>query len=174
MNEGQGKPKRWYKKYLSEFDKNLRRLLVIVVFALILAFICVFIINEWNNSPSDNRPATYSTAREVIQSAVAAYGSIHNESLPTLNGTYTNANCSNCSVVNISALLVINGGMLRTYPDGLKLSVSGNDNCGGNASLGCRNGSSYIWIVDTQGTVYSYCTGAGCKTNNSGYQGVWP
>ena len=117
---------------------------------------------------------TYNTPREQIQSAVIGYQADHNGSLPTLNGTYTNANCSNCSVINISALLVANGGLLRTAPSSLNLSANGNDNCGGNASLGCKNYSSYIWLVDSGGNVYSICVGKKCNSNCTGYQGVWP
>ena len=118
--------------------------------------------------------SAYTTEHEQIQNAVADYSAKHNGALPALNSTYTNANCSNCSVINISALLVENGGMLRMAPDGLNLSANGNDNCGGNASLGCKKESSYIWLVNSAGDVYSYCAGTKCLTNNSGYQDVWP
>jgi hypothetical protein len=87
---------------------------------------------------------------------------------------YSNANCSECYVINISALLIANGGLLRETPENCRLSATGNDNCGGNASLGCSTDASYIWLVDADGNVFSYCAGAGCATNNSGYQDVWP
>jgi hypothetical protein len=164
MSEEQIKPKRkWYKNWVNWIN--------IVVLLLFIAFICViiFLPPEYQHE----RP-TYNTPREQIQNAVVDYQANHNGSLPTLSGTYTNANCSNCGVINISALLATNGGYLRTAPDCLNLSTNGNDNCGGNASLGCKKGSHYIWIVDSNGSVYSTCVGKDCTSNSSGYQGVWP
>ncbi len=117
----------------------------------------------------------FGIAKDDIQDAVTSYMICHNMSIPTLSGIYTNADCSTCSVVNMSALLIPNGGILRETPDGCYLSSSAcMDNCNNNQSLGCKPANHYIWIVDNSGTVYSYCTGASCKTNNSGYQNVWP
>jgi hypothetical protein len=172
MSEEQEKPKRtWY--------KNWRAVLawcsVIFIVSLIVSVLVIYfnMVTGKQFATTDGGSA-YPTAREQMQNAITAYQANNNNSLPILSGTYTNANCSNCSVINMSALLTANGGVLRMAPDCLNLSASGNDNCGGNASLGCVNGSHYIWIVDTSGEVFSYCTGAGCATNNSGYQGVWP
>ena len=165
MSEGQGKPNGVW--------SDLRPFVLFFVFAIVIFAVLILISNSgWQESPQ--KPAAYMTAQEQIQPAVTFYAENHNQSLPILNVTYTNANCSNCHVLDISALLAANGGLMREAPYCLNLSASGNDNCGGNASLGCRNGSSYIWIVNSIGDVYSYCAGAGCKTNNSGYQGVWP
>jgi hypothetical protein len=171
MNEDQREPaKKWYKK-----QSKIPALLALLLFLCVcIAMTCIIIINMDGGSCCVPRSAAYSTAREQIQNAVTNYSGTYNKSLPILSGIYTNANCSSCHVINISTLVVANGGLLRRSPDGLNLSASGNDNCGGNASLGCHSGWSYIWIVDIHGTVYSYCAGAGCTTNNSGYQGVWP
>jgi hypothetical protein len=165
MSEEQEKPKKkWHKSW------------TVIVAGLVIIGIIISLLVVWDvgNQYGNCCDSAYPTAREQMQNAVTAYGAWHNGSLPILNDTYTNANCSNCSVINISALLTANGGMLRAVPSGTNLSTSGNDNCGGNASLGCVNGSHYSWIVDTSGEVFSYCTGVGCTTNNSGYQGVWP
>ena len=123
------------------------------------------------NSPRD---AAYSVTADELQNAVFAYASDHNGSFPILNSTYTNICCQNCSVINISAVLVVNGGLLRMAPDSCHLSAIGNDNCCGNASLGCSNYSSYIWLVNNNGSIFSYCAGSGCVTNNTCYQGVYP
>lgn len=156
---------------------NPRDLRSFIVFAIILIAILLvlgfFVSNSgWQESPQKQN--AYMTVHAELQNAVAGYSTYHNESLPILDCTYTNAECSNCSVINISALLSANGGLLAEVPHGCNLSASGNDNCGGNASLGCRNDSSYIWIVDADVNVFSYCAGTGCTTNNSGYQDVWP
>ena len=132
-------------------------------------------IGPYNPAPSNE--SKYLTVQDQIQNAVTAYAADHEGAIPTLKGTYSNANCSSCKMVNMSALLVINNGLLRSCPDGLwKGNSSNDDNCdatGGNIS-GCSNSNHYIWLVDNYGTVYSYCKGSGCKTNNSGYQSVWP
>ena len=177
MNEGQRKPERWYQflnrnDWRSGFLRVLLIVLVIVGIGVIVAVVSAE--NCYIDCGSGQKPAAYNTSKEQIQTAVTFYAENHNQSLPILNVTYTNANCSDCHVVNLSALLTANGGLLREAPYCLNLSASGNDNCGGNASLGCSNHSSYIWLVNASGDVYSYCAGAGCRTNNSGYQDVWP
>ncbi|MFA5055036.1 MAG: hypothetical protein WC562_02540 [Dehalococcoidia bacterium] len=116
----------------------------------------------------------YNTVSDELKNAVAQYASDRNGSLPILSGTYINADCLNCPVINISALLTANGGLLAEVPQSCNLSTSGNDNCRGDTNLGCSNEGSYIWIADTYGNVFSYCAGAECTTNNSGYQDVWP
>ena len=146
---------------------------------LFIVMICIIAAGIWcmtQSEPKEPQLPPWQAAQEQIQSAVTAYQAnpSYNGLLPILNATYTNANCSNCSVINISTLLAANDGILRSAPAGLNLSASGNDNCGGNASLGCSNEGSYIWLVNSNGDVYSYCARAQCMTNNSGYQGVWP
>jgi hypothetical protein len=167
MSEEQIKPKRkWY--------KNWRTVLAWCFVIFIVSLMAIYFNMVGGQFATTDIGSAYPDAREQIQNAVTAYQANNNNSLPILSGTYANANCSDCSVINISALLIENGGTLRQAPDGLNLSASDNDNCGGNASLGCVNGNHYIWIVDTSGEVFSYCTGAGCTSNNSSYQGVWP
>jgi hypothetical protein len=165
MSEEQGKPKRWYRK----------QLIIVALLVLLVVFVIVVLTyllrGEVPYVPYDK---AYIVTKDKIQDAVAYYRDANDESLPILSFAYTNAECLNCHVLNISALITANGGLLQNYPDGLNLSDSGNDNCGGNASLGCSTEGSYIWIVDANGNVFSYCAGAGCTTNNSGYQDVWP
>jgi hypothetical protein len=165
MSEEQGKP-----------TGNPRDLVSVIIFFIMLIVILTVIVSVLGEGGTTVEPLSwsYNAAKDDIQNAVTADQTDHNELIPTLSSTYTNANCSNCSVINISASLVENDGLLASTPDGLHLSASGNDNCGGNASLGCVNGWHYIWLVDDDGEVFSYCAGAGCTTNNSGYQDVWP
>ena len=166
MSEEKRKPtNRWFSNRRAIFAWRF------IIFCIIIAGV-IYIAATQDQFGSDR--ITWDDRTAPIQNAVKQYQSEHNGMLPIFNTTYSNANCSNCSVIDISALLTVNGGTLRVAPDGLNLSASGNDNCGGNASLRCNNYSSYIWIVDKKGEVYSYCAGTGCETNNSGYQGVWP
>ena len=125
-------------------------------------------------SSSKEKELAYMITLDELQNAAVVYSMDHDGSLPTLTGNYTNNCCQNCRVININALLEANGGILHEAPDGLYLSASGNDNCGGNAILGCNNYSSYIWIVNTSGNIFSYCAGSGCTTINACYQDVWP
>ena len=170
MNEVQGKPKRKWLKKLS-----------IVIFPLILICVIAFIIvlstgQEYEDV--DHGPvAAYRSVQDEIQNAVTGYVYNHNGSLPTLSGIYSNANCSNCSVINISALLEAKGGFLRKVPLGTygNNQNDGSNNCASNpVTAGCEPANHYIWLVDDNGSVYSYCTGSGCATNNSGLQCAYP
>ena len=165
MSKDQEKPKRWYKK------RSIIVELLLLLVVCVIAVFTYFLISDAPSVPYDN---AYLVTKDKIQNAIAYYRDANDESLPILSFAYTNTDCSDCSVINISALLIANDGLLRESPDGLNLSASGNDNCGGNASLGCSNEGNYIWTVDASGIVFSYCAGTGCTTNNSGYQDVWP
>ena len=166
MSEEQGKPKRGFSEL---------RLIVLLTVSLLVIFTIWFLYMAYiSNPPGPGKEHPYIATKDDIRNAFYSYAADHNQSFPLFNSTYTNDNCSNCSVINISALLTVNGGLLNGVPDGCYLSTSGNDNCGGNASLGCSTDASYIWIVDNDGNVFSYCAGAGCATNNFGYQDVWP
>jgi type II secretory pathway pseudopilin PulG len=148
MSEEQGKP--------TGNRSDLRSLIVFAIILIAILSALGFFVSDsgWQESPQ--KPNAYMIVHAELQNAVTGYATDHNRLLPILNGTCTNAECSNCSVIDISALLVANGGLMREAPDGLNLSARGNDNCDGNASLGCRNGSSYIWVVDSNGSVFSY------------------
>ena len=168
MSENQEKPKKKWHKSWSFIVAGL------AIIAIIISLLVVWVVGNQYGTCCDHG---WNTARSAMVQAVGAYASTNQGALPTLTDTYTNANCSNCSVVNMSALLTTTNptsGTLRAVPDGTYASGSGNDNCGGNASLGCKKDNSYIWLVNSAGDVYSYCAGAKCKTNNSGYQDVWP
>ena len=119
----------------------------------------------------------YDTVTDEIQNGATEYASRNVGALPVLTGTYTNAECSACSIVNMSALLVENGGIFNGCPDGMWQGAgSSDDNCdaSGGSISGCSASNHYIWIIDPVGNVYSYCQGAECTSTNSGYQGVWP
>ena len=165
MNEEQGKPKKWYKQWPFIFTISL----VLLITCGIPVFATMYGGRTWPPATQ----ATYNSIKENLQSAVTAYSESRDGPPPTFNGTYTNANCSQCKVVDINALLVTNGGFLFDVPAGLALVGADMDNCNGR-SIGCANDHHYIWIVDANGSVYSTCVGKGCETNNSGYQGVWP
>jgi hypothetical protein len=146
-------------------------LLITIFVVLVIAAIGIMSIGG-NLHPANYVP--YNDSKDKIQNAVTTYKNNYSGNLPIMNCTYTNDNCSQCKVINMSALLTANGGTLQHIPDGLNLDSKDNDNCGGDASLGCNNRYSYIWIVNSSGTVFSYCAGVNCQSNDSGYQGTWP
>ena len=137
------------------------------------------------------KSSAYYTAHEQIQNAVTAYmsDSNHSSQLPIIseNATFTLTNPNGTYyIINMSALLTTNGGMLRQVPSGCgQLPGPNNDNCDGGAT-GCENTSHYIWGIDNNGTVVSksynsylsnepLCNACSCKCNTcDGYQDVWP
>jgi hypothetical protein len=174
MNEAQDKPKKkWYKK---------RALILAVV--LILAVASIYIIDMSQGRVYGEPWLAYVASREQIQYAVTNYSETHNSSLPTFNNTTWDGTCKNLTaplyIVNLSQLLTINGGLLRSMPSGVYgSSTPGCDNCGGGNSndsvYDCSSSNHYLWLMDQNGTVESICIGKDCKASNvSGYQGVWP
>ena len=168
MQEAQEKPqKKWYRKW--QF--------IIVIVLLIAAIGCVLVLSlqgQIGTSP----PPSYNGIQDDIQNAIAQFlADNQGVSLPVLSCTYSNANCSDCNVINMSAMLIENGGILREVPNGTWQGTGAmDDNCDSLAGqiTGCSASNHYIWLVDTDGRVYSYCTGDDCTSNNSGYQDVWP
>ena len=172
MNEAQEKPKK-------KWHKIRPKIVVLLILACAITAIVVLLLGQHDNNAYTCYPvgSAYCAVKEDVQRAVTNYSETHNSSLPTLSGTYTNANCSACHIVNMSAMLVANGSFLRQVTDGTWQGPSTtDDNCDSLAGhiSGCSASNHYIWIVDNSGTVYSYCVGAGCETNNSGKQDIWP
>jgi hypothetical protein len=119
--------------------------------------------------------SAYTTAKDELQNSVIAYATEHSGAFPNLSGTYSVSGCSDCNIIDISAVLTSNGGIMREVPDGCyKASGGDNDNCDGGA-VGCSADNHYIWLIDLYGNIYSKCMGSDCDSNNAtGYQGVWP
>ncbi len=160
-------------------------LIVMVIIAILAGVIVMAVGGVFGNA----RSAAYNTAREQIQNAVTAY-SANASSAGQLPANGSPAAAYQCSfltgtvyVVNISALLASNSGMLRTVPDGVYVSGNAtvtNTNINGSAPTG-YSGGHYIWEMDSAGTVASVCVNIGGGTVNcnahltvNGYQNVWP
>ena len=166
---------KWYKQWQFIF-------FVLVLIVAIILFVGLTQPWNWNCwNCGGTHPNGYNTAREQIQNAVTAYSAnqSNNGSLPTFDNTTWNGTCKNLSsplyIVNINALLASNGGMLRTYLDGIYAgSGTNSDNFNGSVPNSYKGGH-YLWIMDQSGTVASICIGNACKAANvSGYQDVWP
>lgn len=168
MNESQEKPrKKWYKKW--QF--------ILAAILLMAAIGYVLALSLHGQIVTCPPCGGYECVKDEFNTAVGHFGAGHQGSLPILNMTYTNANCSNCHVINMSALLITNGGVFKDVPLGIwEGPATMDDNCDSLAGhiSGCSASNHYIWIVDTNANVFSYCIGTGCTTNNSGYQNVWP
>lgn len=123
--------------------------------------------------------AAYIAVHDEIQNAVTTYIADNNGTLPILLSAHRTVDeCSDCHIIDMGALLAPNGGLLVDIPEGCYGSNAGgtNDNCdGGFGVTGCLPSNHYIWLVDSEGYVYSKCEGEGCASHSqSGYQQVWP
>ena len=157
---------------------TLIELLIVMVILAILAGVVVMAVGGVFGSAHE---AAYAAVHDDLQNATIAYATDNNGQFPTLNGTYNVTGpapdtCTNCEVLNITALLTANGGMLRAIPDGLYDSnASGTDNCdGGGSAAGCEADSHYVWIIDTFGNLYSNCIGCSADNTNGFISDYWP
>ncbi|MFA5055034.1 MAG: hypothetical protein WC562_02530 [Dehalococcoidia bacterium] len=166
MSEEQEKPRHtWHKQAIFQW------FFVVLVLCVIAGIIVMGVGGQYGPFYSPN----CNGAVWVIESDIIYYSAYHNGSMPVLNGSYSNANCSSCHVINMSAVLSC-GSLWAVPEDTWQGPGADDDNCDSQdgAITGCSASNNYIWIVDANGSVYSYCIGIDCQTNNSGYQGLLP
>ena len=173
---------------ISKGGFTLIELLIVMVIIAILAGVIVMAVGGVFGTA---RSTAYSTAREQIQNAVVAYEAANSGTLPTTNGAtivLTGNDSISTKVINMSLLLSASnptGGTLRIVPDGCWGAGNNSnpaDNCYGNATMGCRTNSHYVWVVDNTSSVYSICTNSGGGTacsgvttnTTNGFGTVWP
>ena len=102
----------------------------------------------------------YNVVKDDLQNAVTAYAVEHQGVFP----------CDTYGVIDMSALLTSNGGLLHQIPAGTRQT-----NCAAGGASGCSDNNHYTWLVTSTGIVYSSCVGSDCNSNDaSGYQGIWP
>ena len=170
--------------------------LVLIITSIVIFILIVFMIILSSGGVYDtSRSRAYCAVREDIQNAVTAYmaDANHSSQMPIIseNATFTLTNPNGSYyIINMSPLLVYNGGLLRQVPDGCsQIPGPDNDNCDGGAPR-CSNTSHYIWGIDNAGKVvskpvntsdYSTSNESQCNACNycqcdtcDGYQGVWP
>jgi prepilin-type N-terminal cleavage/methylation domain-containing protein len=174
---------------------TLIELLIVMVILAILAGVVVMAVGGVFGTA---KSSAYNTVKDDIQNAVTGYATDHQGNFPINSSGTTyqlvaNDNCSAtpCYLINMSALLVANGGMLRQMPDGVAAAgtaanAGGLNNCyGALGATACSAANHYTWGATTTGIVFSRCdanTVGEVKTctlnnvtsNNSGYRGVWP
>jgi prepilin-type N-terminal cleavage/methylation domain-containing protein len=171
---------------------TLIELLIVMVILAILAGVVVMAVGGVFGTA---KSSAYNAIKDDLQNAVTGYATDHQGNFPiNESATYLvtpNGNCTTvvggtpCYVINMSALLVANGGMLRQIPDGVAAPTINNCYGGDGATGYCKTSNHYTWGVTTKGVVFSRCdpntTGdvKNCETNGvasnaSGYQGVWP
>jgi len=167
---------------------TLIELLIVMVILAILAGVVVMAVGGVFGSAHE---AAYNSVHDDVQNAVVAYATDNNGNFPTIvnsSGNYSiddPQTCANCVLVNISALLTTNGGMLRAVPDGLwDGSEDGSDsNCDDAFMTPAEEClGSYVWVMDTYGNIFSSCQGTDCAASSCGGGGnisgfcddVWP
>ena len=165
---------------------TLIELLIVMVILAILAGVVVMAVGGVFGSAHE---AAYNSVHDDLQNATVAYATDNNGDFPQLSGNYTITTpmaCTACRILNISALLTSNGGMLRAIPDGLFTgSNDGSDsNCDATMTASESCGGSYVWVIDTYGNLFSTCQGTDCSEaddagciagNTSGFcDDVWP
>ncbi len=106
-------------------SKNGFTLIEVLIVIVILAILAGAVVMTAGGVFGKARDSAYTESRGQIQQAVAAYTAHKASFLPTLTGSYTNAECQNCKVIDLSALLIANDGILRQAPTGLNLSPMG-------------------------------------------------
>jgi hypothetical protein len=144
---------------LKRWKFNLTALAILAVIGTVYWF------TMWNE-PSNTE---YNAVVDILNSEVAEYKLHHDNDLPV-------------SAMNVSledpagTYFIIDICNLMNYvPDGFA-AVEGdnNDNCDA-GGCECDTDASYVWLLDSYGTVFSKCAGEKCKSNASdGHQGVWP
>lgn len=155
---------------------TLIELLIVMVILAILAGVVVMAVGGVFGSA---HKAAYAAVHDDLQNATVAYATDHNGQFPKLAGNYSvtgpgTDRCNTCSVLNLSALLTSNGGMLRKMPDGLySTNASGTDNCNGGGTP-CLTTSHYVWIIDTFGNLYSVCPLCTNSSLNGFIVDYWP
>lgn len=168
-------------------------LLKIILSIIVYVLIIIMIYAATGGVYGSCRTSAYNSVRDDTQNAVVAYMTDHSSQLPIIssNATFTLTHPNGSYyIINMSALLTVNGGMLRQVPDGCsQIPGPDNDNCDGGAPR-CSNTSHYIWGMDNHGNVVSQpvntsdhstanetqcnaCNYCQCDTCD-GYQGVWP
>ena len=109
---------------------------------------------------SGGQSSAYNNVKDELQNAVTAYATEHQGTFP----------CDTYGVIDMSALLTSNGGLLHQIPAGTRQT-----NCAAGGASGCSDNNHYTWLLTSTGIVYSSCVGSDCNSNDaSGYQGVWP
>ena len=117
--------------------------------------------SDGSSSGSESQKVVaYNRVHDDLQNAVTAYAVEHQGVFP----------CDTYGVIDMSALLTSNGGLLHQIPAGTRQT-----NCAAGGASGCGDNNHYTWLLTSTGIVYSSCIGSDCNSNDaSGYQGVWP
>ena len=137
----------------------------ITALVIIVLIVTVYWFTMWNE-PSNK---DYKTVADKLTAEITDYKAHHEGSLPVSGTAVTLQNpAGTYFIIDICSLM-------NYVLDGFA-AVEGenNDNCDAGGCQ-CSANASYIWLLDTNGKVFSKCVGDKCKSSESnGYQGVWP
>jgi len=133
--------------------------------AILAVILTVYWFTMWNQ-PSNKE---YNAVVDILNTEVAEYKVHHENNLP-VSGMNASLNdpAGTYFIIDICELM-------NYVPDGFAaVDGDGNDNCDAGGCQ-CDINASYVWLLDSYGTVFSKCVGDACKTSESnGHQGVWP
>jgi len=166
---------------------TLIELLIVMVILAILAGVVVMAVGGVFGT-SKNR--AYDVTKDELKNAVADYSTRFSGAFPynaSLAGwntsiTLTTGGTVTGYIINVSALLVTNGGLLSKAPASVANISGTNDNCDWGTANYCgasQANSHYIWYQDTYGNIYSLCSnangGTACNaTTYDGFQTTYP
>jgi prepilin-type N-terminal cleavage/methylation domain-containing protein len=154
---------------------TLIELLIVMVILAILAGVVVMAVGGVFGT---SRERAYTVTKDEMKNAVADYASRNNGDLPYTSTINTTIDGETRYIINISALMTSQSGILGDVPDSAA-NLSGNDNCFGGIAT-CHDDAHYVWATDQYGNIYSACDDANggsttCDANDAdGFQTVYP
>lgn len=165
--------------------QNWRPSLWLLIFIGLVAAIIWAAMTGGEESQEQPPYAKYTTTEGKIQNAVLDYAYNRSGELPVLNASADEEwdiqvnifgdGSVITRIIDLCTLMEL--GYLEQVPEGVaSFAGEDNDNCdNGNGNCTCQSGAHYVWLVSTEGMVYSACLGDGCMVGmEDGYENVWP
>jgi hypothetical protein len=123
----------------------------------------------WFTTVDMSTNGDYKAVADKLTDEVADYKAHNGGSLPIFGTAVTLQNpAGTYFIIDICKL------MSYMSEDCVAVEGAGNDNCD-TGGCQCNASASYIWLLDTNGKLFSKCAGDKCSsTESDGYQGVWP
>ncbi len=157
---------------------TLIELLIVMVILAILAGVVVMAVGGVFGT-SKNR--AYDVTKDEMKNAVADYSTRFSGAFPYNSSINISVDGTLRFIINTSALLVSNGGILSKPPASTANWSGGADNCDFAPTGYCvasQLASHYIWTQDNYGNVYSTCvntSGTLCdRSNADGFMTTYP
>ena len=141
-----------------DINKRIWRAMLIVLVLIVLSTVLGVVLT---NNPGEG----YYNDKEIIYLDMLGY--VVWGPLPT-TGEQITIDKGTLNVIDICQMEWSLGGVPASCADAT------HDNCEA-GSCACNPDGHYIWLVDSNGDIYSTCVGSKCGANNEdGFQGVYP